>query len=278
MVLLSNYFGVLPKGIEDVDLDGDKELYLAPERVLKVDDPDFEGQDAQDRERIFMGTADALLDEPDGQRKLVDLLTIPHEMNETRLGLGKGKPQGSGTSAEMLMGVLKRNRKIAGLDISKHPESLLTFTPRFGQDRFSDLITNIYSDILAQFTQRKCRKYHIQMTKGHLLNFFNTKTKAWEIMKNVELPEHEGLAILFVPRGLLVKEYKYTAEDYVQLEILEGRKEMYKRQGKRMRKRDIFVADTANILRDKYKTYAQREAINEPKRYVEFIDKRRLLG
>lgn len=274
----SEYFHVLPSGVKDINLDGDQKLYLSPERFLQVTDPDFDGKDAQLRMQTFMGTIGMLIDDPKDMPRLIELVTVPCEMNETRLGLGTGEPQGSGTSATILIDVLRKNRNITGLEISKYPESFLTFTPSFGPDRFSDLHTNICSADLVRFTQKKCRKYGIPMTKGHAVNYFDPESVSWEVDSNVELPEYKGLAILLVPEELLVKQYQYTADRYVQMEVLEGKKSLYKKHGKKVTKRWLYNEATANIKHDKCKTYAQKEAIQDPVRYLEFLDKERLLN
>lgn len=277
MQRLSEVFGVVPDGVRDIDLDSDQALYLEPLRLDQVNDPDFDAEDAGLRMSMFMGGADSLLDDPDEQQHLSRLLKGPHELNETRLGLGAGKPQGNGTSELMLTQVLLTMRQIEGLEVDKHPEGLLTFTPRFGEDRYSDLCTNIMASDLIQFTERKCRRYGIPMTPGHRIVVFNPVTLEWETLI-VELPTYSSLGIIFVPEALLVDDYPYTAQEYVNFEILEGRKVFYKRRGHKMTKHEILKLETAEIMHDKFKTYALQEAVREPARYLEYLKKRRTLG
>lgn len=277
MVKLSEVFGVIPDGVIDLDLDSDQALYVEPLLLDQVDDPDFDAEDADLRMSMFMGGADSLLDDPAKQQHLSRLLKGPHELNETRLGLGAGKPQGNATSEPMLTQVLLTMRQIEGLEVDKHPEGLLTFTPRFGEDRYSDLCTNIMAADLIQFTQRKCRRYEIPITPGHRIVVFNPVMLEWETLIE-ELPTYNGLGIIFVPEALLVDGYPYTAQEYVNFEILEGRKAFYKRRGHKINKREILKLETAEIMHDKFKIYALQEAVREPARYLEYLKKRRMLG
>lgn len=277
MTLFDEAFGVVPEGVVNIDLDGDQELYVDSLRILRVHDEDFDNQDAKLNTWAYMAACDAMLDSPQDYQHLQRLLMVPREVNATRFGLGAGKPQGNGTSAPMLMKVFRMLRQIEGLKSTEHPESLLTFTPRFGPDRYSDLLTNIMARDFIRFTQRKCKRYNIPMTKGHKMNVFNPDTLEWEMLTDVELPEHNGLAILLVPKDILVSEYQYTAQEYVNHDILEGRKLFYVRDGRPLAKREIFKIETEDILHDKFKTYALAEAVREPKRFVGFLEKRQTL-
>lgn len=108
------------------------------------------------------------------------------------------------------------------------------------------------------------------------MNVYNPATLSWQVM-SVELPEYAGLGILLVPEELLVTEYPYTAQDYVQFEVLEGLKQQYKDCGHPMSKKDILKLKTADIYQDIIKTYALQEAVREPERYVEYLDKLKTL-
>jgi hypothetical protein len=276
MSKISEFFGTLPDGVKDVELDGDQEFYLDPLSIDWVLDEDFDAEDAKALLYTYMAGVDSLLDHPESKARLMKLIEVPKEINETRLGLGCGKPQGNATSAPMLLKVFTLMRKIAGLNTDEHPESLPMFTPRFGADRYSDLITNILSVVLIAYTQRKCRKLGIPMTNGHRMNVFNPSKLRWETVET-DLPEANGLGILMVPEKILVTQYAYTAQRYVQFEVLSGIQFMYKMQGKKFSKKEIFEARTAGINGDVTKTFALNEAIREPKRYVGYLDKLRVL-
>lgn len=277
MPKFSDVFGVRPDGWLNIELDSDQEYYLDPLKFPKVTDPDFDGQEAELLVQKYMGGVDAMLDRPDMKVRRLALLDAPCEMNETRLGLGQGKPKGTGPSPEMLEKVFRHMRDIKGFKVAQHSEGLLMFTEHFGTDRHSDLITCIVARELVAFTQRKCRRYHIEMVKDCPIKMFNPATLEWEELL-VELPVYNGLPILLVPVDALVEQYDYTAEHYVHLEVLEGRKFFLQQQGLSMTKAEIYKMDTADIKHNKCKTLALRSAVEEPKRFVAYLDKRRLLG
>jgi hypothetical protein len=277
MLLFSEFSGAEPQGWLDIDLDHDQKSFIDPLKFHKVNDPDFDGDKAELLLRSYMAAVDSMIGHPEMTASRRALLEAPCEMNETRLGLGQRKPHGSGTSPEMLEQIFLKAHSIENFKIIEHMEALLMFTPRFGADRLSDLVTCVISSELVKYTQRKCRRHGIDMQKDCVINSFNPETLAWEKL-TVELPVKDNLPILLVPVEVLVEAYDYTAQHYVRFEVLESRKHNFQQQGRKMSKDDIYELDTADILYDKCKTYALREAIKNPKQLIEYLEKRRSIS
>lgn len=275
MTRFSDHF-VLPAGAHDAKLDGDEAKFLDPLRINRISDPDFDTADAQWRLGSFATYANSLVNVPNRQRELTKLLETPRELNQYHLGFSRGESRGNGTSAGMLICVFKLVKSVDGLDLSKHPEALLTLTPGMGPDHFNDYVSSITSLTFIRYTQRKCRQEGNPMKQGNRVLYFDPDTMTWKI-GSFELPVFGGRAIILVPEAILVDSYPYTAAQYVQSAILPGRQAFYREQGKKKNRHDILALETADFTVDKYKTYAQQEVSRQPGRYLEFLEKYKLL-
>lgn len=275
MTKFSDYF-VLPAGTHDTKLDGDEAKFIDPLRINRVSDPDFDKDDAQWRLESFATYTNSLVNVPNRQQELTKLLETPHELNQYHLGFSTGESRGNGTSAGMLICVFKLVKSVDGLDLSEHPEALLTLTPGMGPDHFNDYIGSITSLTFIRYTQKKCQQYDISMQNGNRVLYFDPETMIWKI-GTFELPVFDGKAIILVPDVILVDNYPYTAAQYVSSAILPGRQAYYKEQGSKKNRHDILAIETANFTEDKYKTYVQQEVSRQPGRYLEFLERYKLL-
>lgn len=151
-----------------------------------------------------------------------------HEPNETCFGLSKSKPRGNGASKALLSEVFKQvvTDKMIEKGLVKRLEDLHVLVKNFGEDRLSDLVTNIIRKHLMDFTKEQCAKHNIPLgdEKVDIGPCWNNQTKRWETCRDYPLlVRSESKSILLVPKKIAVKTYRYSAGQYCTYQVLEKR-------------------------------------------------------
>lgn len=154
----SDAFGLSISGHRDIDfadirLDTDTTLYVDPERILLSDHPIAVCASASIND--YFETVCVAASKRD-TAELYSLLSSGKEPNETHLGLSVGYSRGRGASAEILLPIVQDMIRL-GLFERQLITQLSDFhlwTPNFGDDRLSDLTTNIIREHLYNYTMR----------------------------------------------------------------------------------------------------------------------------
>lgn len=255
METFSEIFNIESKAVEfvDITLDSDNEYYIDPNKLNEVDTELFNASLALNKVRSYFEEAFTLY-VSGNEKKAIDLLSNPKEINAVRFGLSEGVPKGNGTSRDLLHDFFE---KITSSEILKDLFSgsyttFPLFVPRFGPDRFSDLISNIISKELAEFTFNICKKYNIETKIINLCKYYDVNTKEWLTLE-VSLPiDNNDNPILLVPTQLAVEKNDYSASDFVQRILLVFL------QNKHMEER------TPSLIRFKFSKSENKEVPIEP--------------
>lgn len=212
----NEHFKIKEEECLDIPLQSDIELYVDPNRISLVNSPIFDGTMAKKKiESYFLTIFDLYLQ---GKKSLaIDLLDAPKEINATHLGLSKGNSQGTGPSREILNRFFDKVTVDGRLkkSILSRPVLIPLFVRNFGSDRFSDLIVNIISKELADFTNSICTRHAIETSSSQLCTYYDIQTGKWQTL-TADLPVGpDGKPILLVPNELGVNKYGFSAETYV---------------------------------------------------------------
>lgn len=186
----------------DVDTERDKALYIDPVPLSR-------GSDSWSREcnaaitSYFQAIVDAIREDRgyEGLRLLEGL----HEPNETSLGLSQGKPSGRGIGDIQARQLYERIRqsRAAQTGILTELSDCELFVPRIGEDKISDITTNVIRRQLIQFTQAQCELHNIAMEENVPTGFlWNQGTSRWD-NQYTRLPVIEGRKILLVPKSVV---------------------------------------------------------------------------
>lgn len=138
----------------DIPPDTDTALYIDAERIALSAHPYAPA--AVERIEDFFQTLCSAAERQD-EHELYHLLSYGREPNETHLGLSTFQSCGRGTSPEILLPIV-RNMIRLGLfdrDLVTQLGDLHLWTPNFGDDRLSDLTTNIIRDVLYDYTHEQ---------------------------------------------------------------------------------------------------------------------------
>lgn len=197
----------------DVDTERDRALYIDPVPLSRASDSWSRDCNAALRS-FFQAIVDAIRDDrgPEGLRLLDGL----HEPNETSLGLSKGRPSGRGIGdiqARQLYGRIRQSRA-AQTGILTELSDCELFVPRIGEDKISDITTNVIRRQLIQFTQAQCELHGIPMQDDVPSGFlWNQGTTRWD-SQYTRLPVIDGRKILLVPKSIVRWNLAFSHEHF----------------------------------------------------------------
>lgn len=273
MTKFSEFFHVNQKNYFDVTLENDQTYFVDPVQIKGAKIENFNSTDAEASIKSFMNTAyDVVADRESPEAQ--NLLAPPHEINETRLGLTKRGSKGRGTSASILINVFSRIRGVPELkkSVLSNSQVLSLLTPSFGPDRFSDLITNIISYQLADFTSLTCK--NIGMKDEYLcesqINGYNVEKQEWE-PKTVILPRANDKGVILVPDIMVTKSYPYSVTKYIAQEILPAEQQKYMDKGENIKRKDLRARLLEAYDKDKEKSLAINYSLGHPDALIHYL-------
>lgn len=217
MAKISEHFGLNQHqgqlNFVDVDTRRDKALYVDPHAIGKASD-DWSISCHQAITSFFQAIVDAI--RADRGADGLALLNGLHEPNETSLGLSKGEPAGRGIGriqAAQLYNRIRQSRA-AQTGILNELSDCELFVPLIGEDKISDITTNVIRRQLIQFTQSQCELNGIPMTDGVPSGFlWNQATSSWD-SQYARLPVVEGRKILLVPKSAVRWNMSFSHEQF----------------------------------------------------------------
>ncbi|WP_371019049.1 hypothetical protein [Pseudalkalibacillus sp. JSM 102089] len=199
-----------------------------------------------------------------------ELFDFAHEPNETCFGLSSNNPEGTGASADMLAKVFDNitSNEMIENGLVTRLEDLHVFVSDFGQDRLSDLVTNVIRKHLVDYTKEQCRLLEIVMDEevSNLGHYWNEDTNNWEECNDLALKVNDK-PILLVPKKIVVKNYKYNASQYCTHYVLARRQEQH-RQARTHLVRETTRRDGTTKIEVYKKDIREEEIQDGEKQYV----------
>lgn len=199
-------------GFVNIIIGKDTRLYLDP-LLISVTDTDFARECNEAIENFFATLSRAYISSDN--RKLDDMLAHIGEVNETYLGMSTAKPKGKGCSTHIMKDILKKAHE-QGLfekNILNKPYLFATFCNNFGEDRLSDMISNIIRHKLYEFTACQYKLYGIPFshTEEYIGHYWDHHQESWKelVAKQVLV---DNMNILLVPKTFVSKKYKYSID------------------------------------------------------------------
>ncbi|HFO1411853.1 TPA: hypothetical protein ACHITC_005523, partial [Bacillus paranthracis] len=259
------------KGLEfiDIDTERDVELFIDPCWVHILDGKWFKEASA-----TIFSFFDHIIDlYENGQKdEAKKLFNSAHEPNETCLGMSKGYPDGTGASSDMLATVFDiiTNEHMIEKGLIQRIEDLPVFIKKFDKDRLSDLVTNLIRKHLVEFTKEQCELHGIPLTPGQTIgSYWNKDLKRWDVV-NGEALVIDGKIKLLVPKLIVVKQYRNSADHYCRRYVLIKRKEEHLKEGSNLvRKRTYKNGKTKDVIKlDDIDKQERRDLGKTQKEYV----------
>ncbi|WP_367297268.1 hypothetical protein [Loigolactobacillus coryniformis] len=288
-IYFNSHFNVDGKEYLNVILNHDISKYLDPNRFKYVPTKYFDSQAALNVISQFLKTVYSFYEQ--GKDYLAyPLLTVPKEMNATRLGLSADRPQGTGTSKDILNDLMRtvHRMNISPERLNRSPQVLLLFVPNFGPDRFSDFMTNLIAKQLCDFTKKVCLVHGIVDFDKFSISYFNVETRDWDTY-DAQLPyDAGGRPIILCPKEAVVDEYNFSPTRYIQRVILAAKqaeliaqdsprvKHKFSKQKNQMipvppTKKELYNTEVKPLGKNGPKKYALRESLKQPKLFADYL-------
>jgi hypothetical protein len=213
----SDYFGVLPKTIEDygafnISLLNDLPLFIDPFLLFNSKNEEYrELHDRMIRYLIFLRDKSAA---GGVNRGLVQAWYRFPEISQNWLGFARTGNRGSGLGSDFAR-ELHANLHRVFTDFGRervtkgsHLEKLCLFSDGVGKDHISDFTTNLIQEFLLNYTQTFAKE-HIHPSLRQRVSIrrvrFNYVTESWE-SQTYDLPRFEGDYVLLTPKDMLTKD------------------------------------------------------------------------
>lgn len=261
-------------------LDEDEEKFLNPDLLGKYHGHNFDAQTAIETIEGYFGLVFDLYQSNNLKRAHI-LLSIPKEINETRIGIGKRPSSGRGTSPEILDKVMHTllASKIDIGTVKRRPQIIPIFTPNFGRDRLSDLLTNIICRQLIDFTQRICDKNDVQLSGQKSYTFFDLNSNNWKQDVAMLPIDEDGKPIILIPNATVVDDYNFSAGEFVQKVVLLARQnELQNLKQKTFTKNQIRDMEIRPLGKNMVKKYALQKVVNDPQLLTDYLHRIRLFA
>lgn len=291
MVNFNKFFNKDDERYVDIPLNTDIELYIDPTSIRQVNSPYFNSELAgQKVSSFFQHVFDLYL--KDKKEESLILITEPSEINSTHLGMSSGASKGNGPSERILNRTFKKLVELAqkDTDLLKNPILIPLFVPRFGKDRFSDLLTCIIIKELCEFTTNICKELRIELSSKSF-RYYDIDKQAW-VEKEFLLPiGPDGEHIVLLPKSIVKENYTFNAQSFVWKTIFQERQNFHLvnntdlTRTKEVDGEMILVPPSKTTLYekevsgkyeiDKIKQYALKQTLEKPhllEHYIRFVE------
>lgn len=216
MARISEYFHLGKTQCEldfvDVFTDRDIRLFIDPYAISLL--PGNWSQDAHGLLiTFFQKVTDSIRSNKVAEAR--ELLSHLSEPEETRLGMTKDGSEGAGvgpTQAEAIYQALAKSSAVKHGFLNALEECELMI-PGIGQDKISDLSTNIIRLKLIEYTHEQCLLHNIPTRNVAAGAVFSQDTHSWEGLY-AELPVVNDASLLLVPKAIVRFRSLYDHQQY----------------------------------------------------------------
>ncbi len=223
MPRFSSFFGI-NKGQSQLDFidtntDEDKQLFIDP-RVFGESSDAWSAECNSALLSFFDAILTAIRDgDHDRGRALLDFL---HEPIDTFLGVSAGIPAGRGVGqgqADQLYDKIRHSRA-AQTGLLTELSDFELFVPGIGDDKISDITTNIIRRHLIRYTAVQCDLHGIETQQVPSGIIWDEQDRSWT-NQYVELPVVDGKKVLLVPKASARWKMSFSHPDYYNKFVLE---------------------------------------------------------
>lgn len=272
----------------DIDINKDIPLFIDPYRISKLSGPFIDELNSVINN--FFSYLVELIKVGDYE-KAKSIFVNLSEVNETCLGLSKGKPRGNGMGpkkTQEFFDAIKRSRA-ASLGVLQSIEDIKVFVAGINSDRISDMTTNIIKKKLIEYTQNQCRIFNIPLTPGIASGmFWDINSRTWK-QEYTDMLIINGKKYLLVPKIIVTygdgitasKYYNEFVLNFMQNENIRNKTELVQyRKGKKTKgnpyvtKKDIKEKQiSTNIEKEGLKDWLAGFTNAHPRVFTDFKDK-----
>ncbi len=260
----------------DIDIERDIPLFIDSNLIRKYDS-EFNARFVVTMDSFFSYLINTLSNDFDQQAKY--LCSHLSEINETHLGLSKGKSQGKGVGqlgAEKIFDALKNSQAIEN-GVLKNIEDLRVLVNGFDKDMLSDMLTNILKKQLLEYTINQCNLLNIKLTPNVPSGFFwNEKNLKWE-NEYMERLIINNNPILLIPKKIVNFSLEGSSSQYRQHFVLnflqdENIRNRTSLVQERKKSKELFVTkkDIIESEEEMNKDYLSNFTMNHPEVLEEF--------
>jgi len=183
----------------NVDPIRDTPVFVDP-YALEIKEDQWSNRCADHIRSFFSAVIEAIRANNDA--RAVHLLSHLHEVQETYLGVSRGRPQGRGIGrghADQLFEALKGSRAVQTGLLSDLAEAEL-FIAGIGRDKVSDLTTNIIRGPLAEYTAAQCELHQIEVQQVAAAGpVWDPARENW-VQRHHQLPLVDKHPVILVPK------------------------------------------------------------------------------
>lgn len=204
----------------DINLRGDTRLYIDPYALGKRLDP--WSIEASNLVVDFFETAIAAIRAGDHARgrAMLDQLGEP---NDTALGQSRGNaPRGRGVSGQQSVNLYDKlkDSTAAKTGFLADLEDCELFVPGIGDDKISDITTNIIRLKLIEYTATQCELHGVPMQQVPSDRFWDDHVHEWNPGIYAPRPVYKSRRILLVPKAIARFALTYDYREYYQHYVL----------------------------------------------------------
>lgn len=288
MTKISEMFGISRSQNEldfvDIDISTDKQLFVDPYQLSKYSSP-FAIEANKRINSFFTYLIELLIAKK--YDKAFEIFSHVGEINETCLGMSKGKPTGRGIGQKNTEAIFKELIKSDAVKLKQMNslEDLRLFVRGVDRDKISDMTSNIIKDLLIEYTQQQCELHNITLTPNTPSGlYWDYKTRSWRNCFT-DMLVIEGKKYLLVPKlavsysnryssGVLYNEFSLT---YLQEEnirnktsLVQFRKEKNGYKEPFVTKKSIKKVHEEEIKKDELKDWLSNFIDANPKVFSNF--------
>jgi hypothetical protein len=196
----------------DVLLDTDQLLYVDP-YSFKINDGAWYVECNNLVVDYFQAVLDAIRTGDSVRARL--LLGKLSEPNATRLGHSTGTPDGRGVGRIQGEALYKRlsNSKAIRTGLLRDLSDCELLIEGIGNDKISDITTNVVNMKLIEFTQDQCRRWDVPMTRAESGPYWCPEEEFWK-NRYIDLPVFNGKPIKLVPRDVIRRHMSVSASEF----------------------------------------------------------------
>lgn len=224
----------------DIRLERDNRFFIDLSRIDLLKD-EFAKECSQTIHSYFNEVLSLYSSGEQGKAKARELFNDSHESNETHLDLCKGKSVGTGNSQEILTEVFDEieRKLLIQNELIKNPMDIFLFVKNFGEDRLSDLLTNIIKKHLSDFTLQQCERLGIELSdeEVEMGTYWDRNKKGWVKFSARVVTCIVDKPILLVPKRFAVTNYLYHPQKFLALTVFAWRKDFHKTNNTPLAKR-----------------------------------------